>query len=71
MPVVALWVKNLPSIHKDGGSIPGLAQGVKDPMLLCAVQWRRSQMRLRSLAAVAVVEAGSYSSDSTPKKKKF
>ena len=34
VPLVAQGVKNPVSIHGDSGSIPGLAQCVKDPALL-------------------------------------
>ena len=30
VPIMAQWVKNLTSIHKDVGLIPGLTQWIKD-----------------------------------------
>ena len=53
---IAQLFTNMTSSHGDTGSIPGLAQWVKDPVLpwLCC----RSQMQLRSrVVAVAVAVA--------------
>ena len=57
-------VKNLTRIHEDSGLIPGLIQWVG--IWCCHELWYRSETWLGSGVAVAVVQAGTCSSDLTP-----
>ena len=58
---MAQWLTNPIRNHEVSGSISGLAQRVKDPVL-CELRCRL-HMQLGSCVAVAVAEAGGYSSD--------
>ena len=53
VPVVAQQLRNLTSIHEDEGSILALLSGLR--IQCCHEVWCRSQTRLGSCIAVAVV----------------
>ena len=53
VPSVAWWLMSPPRIHKDAGSIPGLAQWLR--IWRCHELWCRLKMWLGSGVVVAVV----------------
>ena len=53
VPIVAQWLTNQTRNHEAVGSIPGLTQQVKDPVL--HELWYRLQTRLGCCIAVALV----------------
>ena len=63
VPVVAQWLTNLRTMRLQVRSL-ALISGLR--LRRCRELWCRLQTRLGSCVAVAVAEAGSCSSDSTP-----
>ena len=63
VPVVAQWLTNLRSMRVRVRSL-ALFSGLR--IQSCHELWYRSQTQLGSCIAVAVAQAGSYSSNSTP-----
>ena len=64
VPILAQQLTNTTSIHEDIDLIRDLAQWIK--IWHCRELWCKLQMRLGSHIAVAVPQASSYRSNSTP-----
>ena len=60
------WIKNLLCVYEDAGSIPGLTQWVKDPVLATSSSIVTDAVQIRSCVVVAVMLACNCSSNSAP-----
>ena len=61
---MAQWLTNPTRNHEVAGSVPPLLSGLT--IQHCHELWCRLHMQLGSRIAVALAQAGSYNSDSTP-----
>ena len=66
VPVVAQWLTNPTRNHEVAGSVGSLPLLSGLMIRRCRELWCRLQTRLGSSVAVALAQAGGYSSDSTP-----
>ena len=64
VPIMAQWLMNPTGSHEVAGSIPGLVSGLG--IRRYRARWCGLRIQLRSCVAVALAQAGGYSSDQTP-----